>query len=83
MALVDRRTAPDAALPATGFPMDRERRLSATFIVGADYGSRPSTVALVDEQGLWFEERRFGPVGAGGRAQPCRLARPNASRTLG
>lgn len=43
-------------------PLLWERRLSATFMTGADYGTRCSTVALVGHDGeLGFEERRFGP----------------------
>lgn len=82
-ALADRRTAPDAALPATGVPLEWEQRLSAAFIVGADYGTRASTVVLVDDQGLWFEERRFGPLGAVEGRSRAWLPRPNANRTLG
>lgn len=62
-ALADPTRAPDEALPSTGVPLDWERRLSAAFIVGEDYGTRASTVVLVDDAGLWFEERRFGPGG--------------------
>lgn len=64
-ALADPREAEDAHLPDTGVGLAWERRLSAAFIVGEDYGTRASTVILVGNEGLWFEERRFGP---GGRA---------------
>ena len=67
-ALADPREAEDAALPDTGVGLDWERRLSAAFIRGRDYGTRASTVVLVGDDGLWFEERRFGPDGeAAGR----------------
>ena len=62
-ALADPARAPDEALPSTGVPLDWERRLSAAFIVGEDYGTRASTVLLVGDDGLWFEERRFAPGG--------------------
>ena len=62
-ALADPREAPDEALPSTGVAIEWERRLSAAFIVGADYGTRASTVVLVSDEGLWFEERRFSPNG--------------------
>jgi uncharacterized protein with NRDE domain len=62
-ALADPCEAPDEALPSTGVAIEWERRLSAAFIVGADYGTRASTVVLVGDEGLWFEERRFGPNG--------------------
>lgn len=64
-ALSDPRQAPDAALPSTGVALDWERRLSAAFIVGEAYGTRASSLVLVGDEGVWFEERRFGP---GGRA---------------
>lgn len=62
-ALADPREAPDEALPSTGVSIEWERRLSAAFILGSDYGTRASTVVLVGDEGLWFEERRFGPNG--------------------
>lgn len=63
-ALADPAEAADAELPATGVPLDWERRLSAAFIHGEHYGTRCSTVVLVDrEGGLWLHERRFGPSG--------------------
>jgi uncharacterized protein with NRDE domain len=62
-ALADPREAPDAALPDTGVGLEWERRLSASFIRGEAYGTRASTVVLVGDDGLWFEERSFGPGG--------------------
>lgn len=63
-ALADSSEAPDAALPDTGVGLEWERRLSAAFIRGEAYGTRASTVLLVGDDGLWFEERSFGPGGA-------------------
>jgi uncharacterized protein with NRDE domain len=63
-ALADPRTAADADLPQTGVPLDWERRLSAAFIVGADYGTRASSVVLVADDHVRFIERRFGPHGS-------------------
>jgi uncharacterized protein with NRDE domain len=63
-ALADPQTAPDQDLPSTGVPIDWERRLSATFIIGSDYGTRASTVVLVGADHVRFVERRFGPHGA-------------------
>lgn len=60
-ALGDPREAPDADLPDTGVGLDWERRLSAAFIRGDTYGTRASTVVLVGDDGLWFEEHSFGP----------------------
>jgi uncharacterized protein with NRDE domain len=64
-ALADRALAPDDALPATGVPLDRERRLSAAFIAGDRYGTRCSTVLALERGGTaHFVERSFGPAGA-------------------
>lgn len=74
-ALADPREAPDAALPDTGVGLAWERRLSAAFIRGEAYGTRASTVVLVGDDGLWFEERCFGPgamaIGRRGRWLPA------------
>ena len=64
-ALADERTAPDAQLPDTGIGLERERRLSAAFIRGEDYGTRASTVVLIGHDGGGaIAERRFGPNGS-------------------
>jgi uncharacterized protein with NRDE domain len=62
-ALANPQRAPDAELPDTGVGLALEQRLSSTFIVGAEYGTRCSTVVLVDRFGILFHERRFGPDG--------------------
>jgi uncharacterized protein with NRDE domain len=63
--LADRAPAPDELLPSTGVALERERALSASFIEGATYGTRASTVLLVRaDGGVLFIERRFGPGGA-------------------
>lgn len=62
--LADRSTADDAALPSTGVSHDWERLLSAAFIVAPNYGTRASTVLLIDrEGGVHFRERSFGEGG--------------------
>jgi uncharacterized protein with NRDE domain len=63
-ALADEHPAPDDELPDTGIGLVLERRLSAAFIRGADYGTRASTVVLIDHAGSGLiVERRFGPNG--------------------
>ena len=63
-ALADRRPAPDEELPQTGVGIERERELSAPFIVGDLYGTRASTIVLVDtNRRIRMVERRFGPQG--------------------
>jgi uncharacterized protein with NRDE domain len=60
--------APDTELPDTGVGRPLERVLSSRFIVGAEYGTRSSTVLLIDDGGsVRFEERSFlaGPVNSG------------------
>lgn len=62
--LADERIAPDDELPDTGVGIEWERRLSAAFIRGADYGTRASTIIAIDREGRGFIcERRFGPNG--------------------
>lgn len=63
-ALADERSAADADLPETGVGIELERRLSPVFIRGTDYGTRASTLVMVDREGRGFiHERRFGPAG--------------------
>ena len=62
--LADRTTAAPHLLPDTGLPPARERALSAIFIDGADYGTRCSSVLLLDTRGvLHWRERRFASAG--------------------
>lgn len=49
--LMDRTLASDAELPQTGVPLDWERWLSSIFIDAPGYGTRSSTVLLVDSGG--------------------------------
>ena len=63
-ALADRSLAPDGQLPSTGVPLDRERMLSAPFIVSERYGTRCSTVFVVGRDGeARFVERAFDATG--------------------
>lgn len=71
-ALADPRPAPDAELPATGVPLERERQLSSAFIrfetpLGV-YGTRCSTVIVVERaadgrRAANVVERRFDADG--------------------
>lgn len=61
-ALADTTTAPDAALPDTGVGLELERTLSPPFVRGEHYGTRCSTVVLVDAESIMFAERRYGPL---------------------
>ena len=63
--LGDRSVAPDAELPDTGIGLQRERELSPVFVTGDGYGTRASTVLLVDrDDEVTFIERVFGQQGA-------------------
>jgi uncharacterized protein with NRDE domain len=62
--LADRRVADETLLPNTGISRDWEKRLSAPFIVAEGYGTRASTVLLLDDEGeINFRERSFGEGG--------------------
>jgi uncharacterized protein with NRDE domain len=62
--LGDRGIAPDDELPATGIALDRERMLSAPFIVSPEYGTRCSSVLAIGYDGeARFTERSFDPAG--------------------
>ncbi|MBA3486673.1 MAG: NRDE family protein [Lysobacter sp.] len=60
-ALTDTTTAPDQALPDTGVGLELERMLSPPFVLDDRYGTRCSTVVLVDGDSISFAERRYGP----------------------
>jgi uncharacterized protein with NRDE domain len=63
-ALSDRSMAEEGALPSTGIAKDWEKLLSAAFIGAPGYGTRASTVLLVDHGGeVHFRERSFGEHG--------------------
>jgi uncharacterized protein with NRDE domain len=54
----------DARLPTGGLPPEWERILSAPFVVHPVYGTRCSTVVLLEPGGaLYLAERRFDPAG--------------------
>lgn len=60
--LADDQEAPDAELPNTGIPHEIEKKVSPIFIKSDGYGTRCSTVLLVDKSGnVNFTERRFKP----------------------
>jgi uncharacterized protein with NRDE domain len=61
-ALADRTPAPDSALPDTGIGLELERRLSPPFVRDERYGTRCSTVVLLQPHGIRFVERRYGPM---------------------
>lgn len=60
--LADDREAPEEKLPDTGIPKDIEKKVSPIFIKSDGYGTRCSTILLVNHNGVvTFAERRFKP----------------------
>lgn len=58
--LHDTQEAPEKELPDTGVGADIEKMLSPIFIQGERYGTRASTVLLIDREGrITFVERTF------------------------
>jgi uncharacterized protein with NRDE domain len=58
--LSDQQKADDSFLPDTGIGIEKERILSSVFIVSPIYGTRSSTVVLIDNDGgVKFVERTF------------------------
>lgn len=58
--LYDDQRAPDEKLPDTGVGLERERMLSSMFIKSPNYGTRCSTVVLVDQNdNVHFIERVY------------------------
>lgn len=58
--LADRSLPPDGELPVTGVGLERERVLAPLFIAAPGYGTRSSTVLMVDRSGgVTFVERLF------------------------
>jgi uncharacterized protein with NRDE domain len=67
-AILDDRTVVEAdeELPRTGLSMEWERILSAPFVLHPDYGTRCSTVLLLEHSGACvLIERRFDRLGQG------------------
>lgn len=68
--LADSTRAPDSKLPKTGVSLALERDLSAAFVRLDGYGTRASTVMVLDRGGrLRFIERSFGEAGQTGELQ--------------
>ena len=58
--LADEREANEEELPDTGISSELEKKVSPIFIKSDSYGTRSSSVLLIDQQGtVTFEERRF------------------------
>lgn len=72
--LQNRAAAPDPELPETGVSRDWERLLSPMFISAPGYGTRASTVLLIDRVGgVHFHERGFAPDGTPWQVRSFRI----------
>jgi uncharacterized protein with NRDE domain len=73
--LADRTPAPQAAATGTGaLPAEWERALSAPFVLHPRYGTRCSSVLLLQESGqMYLGERRFGADGTNAGETEFRL----------
>ncbi|MBW1782077.1 MAG: NRDE family protein [Deltaproteobacteria bacterium] len=61
--LLDRSIPNDESLPETGVGIEWERILSPVFISSPDYGTRSSTILLIDrDDQVTFLERTYGPT---------------------
>ena len=54
----------DNLLPQRGNTIEYERRLGSAFVVGEDYGTRVSTVLLINRRKITFHERSFARKGS-------------------
>jgi uncharacterized protein with NRDE domain len=64
--LKDKTRPPDDQLPDTGFDLDWERLLSPIFITSPFYGTRSSSIILMEKSGkITFWERTFTPDASG------------------
>lgn len=82
-AFADTRQFPDQTLPDTGVGLERERFLSPLFIAGDSYGTRSTTVLLIDRDNrVTFAERCYDnrqqliaaatfKIGSDGRSSPA------------
>jgi uncharacterized protein with NRDE domain len=77
--LAETDPAPEAELPDTGIGIDLERALSSLFIVTPDYGTRASTVLLLDADGAGSFTERSHRAGAGAEGE-VHLTFPPGSR---
>jgi len=72
--LQDQTQAKEHLLPQTGISPQWEKLLSSIFIQSESYGTRSSTIVLLNGDGqLSFYERQFGPLGKAGKTQVFQL----------
>ncbi|MGH8246856.1 MAG: NRDE family protein, partial [Gammaproteobacteria bacterium] len=65
MLMADRSVPGDGELPDTGVGIEWERRLAPAFVTAGHYGTRSSTVVILERDGtIHFTERTFDSTGA-------------------
>ncbi len=63
--LTNRQPAADSELPETGIGKEREKQLSPRFILGDEYGTRSSTILIINQHGhAQFDERSYDTDGS-------------------
>ncbi len=73
-ALTNTQPAADEDLPNTGVSLEWERQLATIFISAPGYGTRSSTVVLVERAGnLTLMERNFAPDGPAAETRTLQL----------
>jgi uncharacterized protein with NRDE domain len=81
--LADTQLPPDDALPRTGVSLEWERLLGTAFISTSGYGTRASTVVLVQHSAeVTFIERNFAPGGILAEVRSIELGAEGSSRLL-
>jgi uncharacterized protein with NRDE domain len=81
--LEDTELPPDDALPRTGVSLEWERVLSTAFISTGGYGTRASTVVLVQPSAkVTFTERNFAPGGILAEVRSIELGAEGSSPLL-
>ena len=81
--LADRSVAPDSRLPDTGIDLNWERMLSPLFITSDIYGTRSSSLILIDKSHeVSFTERSFIPEKTGSLKQKTRKFNLKLSDTV-
>ena len=69
--------ASDENLPSTGISLERERLLSSRFIASDDYGTRNTSVLMLDDQGtLSWIEQNYSEQGLAGERMEFKLDFP-------
>lgn len=81
--LADTQAPPDHALPRTGVSPEWERLLGTAFISTSSYGTRASTVVLVQRSAkVTFIERNFAPGGIPAEVRSIELGAEGSSPLL-